>query len=106
MSAFTPKAPQALQAAVELKDLPRGLAQNVGLFFYSLLKCLKRFIVLLPDAALRVADDLRTRADLSLSYDAIANRREYGFPKSVHHYKWTSSQPAPSMQERSIFGRR
>jgi hypothetical protein len=29
--------------------------------------CLKRFIVLLPDAALRVADDLRARAGLSLS---------------------------------------
>ena len=50
MSAFTPKAPQALQAAVELKDLSRGLAQSVGLFFYSLLKCLKSFIVLLPNA--------------------------------------------------------
>jgi hypothetical protein len=53
--------------------------QSLGLFFYSLLKRLKRFIVLLPDAAVRVADDLRTRAGLSLSYDAIASRREYGF---------------------------
>jgi hypothetical protein len=25
--------------------------------FHSLLKCLKRFIVLLPDAAVRIADD-------------------------------------------------
>jgi hypothetical protein len=35
------------------------------------LGCLKRFIVLLPDAAVLVADDLRTRAGLSSSYDAI-----------------------------------
>jgi hypothetical protein len=52
--------------------------QSLGLFVYSLLKCLKRFIVLLPDAAVWVAEDLRTRAGLSLSYDAIASRREYG----------------------------
>jgi ATP-dependent DNA ligase len=37
-----------------------------------LLKCLKRFIVLLPGAAVRVAEDLRTRAGLSLSYDAAS----------------------------------
>jgi hypothetical protein len=43
--------------------------------FHSLLKFLKRFTALLPDAALRVADDLRTRAGLSPSYDAIASRR-------------------------------
>jgi hypothetical protein len=33
------------------------LAQSLGLFFYSLLKCLKRFIVLLPDPAARIAND-------------------------------------------------
>jgi hypothetical protein len=38
--------------------------------FHPLLKCLKRLIALLPDAALRIAEDLRTRAGLSLSYDA------------------------------------
>ena len=41
--------------------------QSLGLFFYSLLKCLKRFIVLLPDAAVWVAEDLRTRLDVSAS---------------------------------------
>jgi hypothetical protein len=35
--------------------------------FHPLLECLKRFIVLLPDAAMRIADDFRTRAGLSLS---------------------------------------
>jgi hypothetical protein len=52
--------------------------QSLGLCFYPHLKCLKRFIVLLPGAAVRIAEDLRKRADLSLSYDAIASRREYG----------------------------
>jgi hypothetical protein len=42
---------------VELKDLSRGLVQGLGLFFYSLLKCLKRFIALLPDPAARIAND-------------------------------------------------
>jgi hypothetical protein len=51
------------------------LAQSLGLCFYPHLKCLKRFIVLLPGAAVRIAEDLRTRAGLSLSYDAIASRR-------------------------------
>ena len=32
-----------------------------------LLKCLKRFIMLLPDAAVRVAEDLRTGLDVSAS---------------------------------------
>ena len=32
--------------------------------FHPLVKCLKRLIVLLPGAAVRVADDLRTRARL------------------------------------------
>jgi hypothetical protein len=41
------------------------LAQSLGLFFYSLLKRLKRFILLHPDAA--VAEDLRTRLDVSAS---------------------------------------
>jgi hypothetical protein len=41
------------------------LAQSLGLFFYSLLKRLKRFILLLADAA--VAEDLRTRLDVSAS---------------------------------------
>jgi hypothetical protein len=36
---------------------PARLAQSLGLFFYSLLKCLKRFIALLPDAAARIAND-------------------------------------------------
>jgi hypothetical protein len=31
--------------------------QSFGLCFDPLLKCLKRFIVLLPDAAVRVAND-------------------------------------------------
>jgi hypothetical protein len=70
--------------------------QSLGLCFYPLLKCLKRFIVLLPDAAVRIADDECRGAGLSLSYDAIASRREYGFPNGVHHYKWTPSQPVPS----------
>jgi len=39
--------------------------KSLGLFFYSLLKRLKRFILLLPDAA--VAEDLRTRLDVSAS---------------------------------------
>jgi hypothetical protein len=78
-----------------LRLVPRSrLVQSLGLCFYPLLKCLKRFIVLLPDAAVRVADDLRTRAGLSLSYDAIASRRECGFPNDVHHYKWTPSWPS------------
>jgi hypothetical protein len=52
--------------------------------------------VLLPDAALRVAEDLRTRAGLSLSYDAIASRREYWFKNNAHKYKWPPSWPRPS----------
>jgi hypothetical protein len=71
------------------------LVQSLGLCFYPLLKCLKRFIVLLPGAAVRVAEDLRTRAGLSLSYDA-AGRREYRFPKGPHQYTRTSGQPLPS----------
>jgi hypothetical protein len=51
--------------------------QSLGFCFYPHLKRLKRFIVLLPDTAVRIAEDLRTRAGLSLSYDA-AGRREYG----------------------------
>jgi hypothetical protein len=47
---------------------------HVGSGFHSLLKCFKRFIVLLPDAAVWVAEELRTRAGWSLSYDAIASR--------------------------------
>jgi hypothetical protein len=82
-----------LQPAAELKDLSRGLAQSLGLCFYPLLKCLKRFIELLPDAAVSVAEDLRTRAGLSLSYDAIASRREYRFPKDPHPHTWTPSWP-------------
>jgi hypothetical protein len=46
-----------LQPAAELKDLSRGLAQSLGLCFDPLLKCLKRFIVLLPDPATRIAND-------------------------------------------------
>jgi hypothetical protein len=53
------------------------LAQSLGFFFYSLLKCLKRFIALLPDAA--VPEDLRTRAGLSPSYNAIASGRHFRF---------------------------
>jgi hypothetical protein len=49
--------PQALQAAAELKDLSRGLVQSLGFCFYPHLKCLKRFIVLLPDPAARIAND-------------------------------------------------
>jgi hypothetical protein len=56
--------------------------QSLCLCFYPLLKCLKRFVVLLPGAVARVAEDLRTRAGLSLSYDA-AGRREYRFPNDV-----------------------
>jgi hypothetical protein len=52
---------------VELKDLSRGLVQSLGFFFYSLLKSLKRFIVLLPDAALRIADDECAHALLNRS---------------------------------------
>jgi hypothetical protein len=37
------------------------LVQSLGLCFYPHLKCLKRFIVLLPDASVRIAEDLRTR---------------------------------------------
>jgi hypothetical protein len=72
------------------------LAQSLGLFFYSLLKCLERFIVLLPGAAVRIAEDLRTRAGLSLSYDA-AGRREYRFPNDPHQYTWTPSWPLLSL---------
>jgi hypothetical protein len=43
------------------------LAQSLGLFFYSLLKRLKRFILLLPDSAVWVAEDLRTGLDVSAS---------------------------------------
>ena len=68
---------------MELKDLSRGLVQSLGFCFDPLLKCLKSFIVLLPDAAARIAEDLPTRAGLSLSYDA-AGRREYRFPNDVH----------------------
>jgi hypothetical protein len=71
--------------------------QSLGLCFYPLLKCFKRFILLLPlqDAGAWVAEDLRMRAGLSLSYDA-ASRREYGLPKwstSVH----TDLGPAPAV---------
>jgi hypothetical protein len=71
------------QAAAELKDLSRGLVQSLDLCFDPHLKCLKRFIVLLPGAAVRIAEDLRMRAGLSLSYDA-AGRREYRFPNDLH----------------------
>jgi hypothetical protein len=67
---------------------PARPMQSLGLFFYSLLKSLKRFIVLLPDAAVRIAEDLRMRAGLSLSYDA-ASRREYWLPNDPHPYTWT-----------------
>jgi hypothetical protein len=87
--------PQALQAAAELKDLSRGLVQGLGLCFYPHLKCLKRFIVLLPGAAVRIAEDLRMRAGLSLSYDA-ASRREYGLPNGPHQYTRTPGQPLSS----------
>jgi hypothetical protein len=62
-----------------LKELARASprAQSLGLCFDPLLKCLKRFMVLLPGAAVRIAEDLRTRAGLSLSYDA-AGRDEPG----------------------------
>jgi hypothetical protein len=69
------------------------LVQSLGLCFYPLLKCLKRFIVLLPDAAVWVAEDLRTRAGLSLSYDAIASRREYRFPKIRIHIRGPRAGP-------------
>ena len=39
--------------------------QSLGLCFYPHLKCLKRFIVRLPGAAVRIAEDLRMRAGLS-----------------------------------------
>jgi hypothetical protein len=55
--------------------------QSLTLCFYPL-KCLKRFVVLLPGAVARFAEDLRTRSGLSLSYDA-AGRREYRFPNDV-----------------------
>ena len=42
-----------------------------------------------------VAEDLRTRAALSPSYDA-ADRREYRFPNGPHQYTRTSGQPLPS----------
>jgi hypothetical protein len=74
---------------------PARLVQSLGLCFDPLLKCLKRFIVLLPGAALRIADDECRGAGLSLSYDATG-RREYRFHNSGHHYKWTPSQPVPS----------
>jgi hypothetical protein len=57
---------------VELKNLSRGLVQSLSLCFDPLLKCIKRFIVLLPNAAVWVAEDLRTRAGLSVSYDAAS----------------------------------
>jgi hypothetical protein len=72
------------------------LVQSLGLCFDPLLKCFKRFIVLLPDAAVWVAEDLRTRAGLSPSYDAIASRREYWFKNNAHKYKWPPSWPRPS----------
>jgi hypothetical protein len=75
--------------------------QSLGLFVYSLLKCLKRFIVLLPDAAVWVAEDLRTRAGLSLSYNAIASRREYRLPNDPHQYTWTPSWPLLSLPFRT-----
>jgi hypothetical protein len=71
------------------------LVQSLGLCFYPHLKCLKRFIVLLPGAAVRIAEDLRMRAGLSLSYDA-ARRREYWLPNDPHPYTRTPSQPLPS----------
>jgi hypothetical protein len=67
--------------------------QSLGLCFYPHLKCRKRFIVLLPGTPVRIADDECRGAGLSLSYDAIASRREYGFHNYVHHYKWTPSEP-------------
>jgi hypothetical protein len=72
------------------------LVQSLGLCFYPHLKCLKRFIVLLPGAAVRVAEDLRMCASLSLTYDAIASRREYGFPNDPHPYTRTPGQPLSS----------
>jgi hypothetical protein len=71
------------------------LVQSLGLCLDPHLKCLKRFIVLLPGAAVRIAEDLRTRAGLSLSYDA-AGRREYRLPNDPHPYTRTPSQPLPS----------
>ena len=59
------------------QQITRSSDASLGLFFYSLLKGLKRFIGLLPDAAVWVAEDLRTRAGLSPSYNAIASGREY-----------------------------
>jgi DNA replication protein DnaC len=56
------------------------LAQSLGLCFDPLLKCLKRFILLLPDAPVRIAADECRGAGLSLSYDAITSRRQYRFP--------------------------
>jgi hypothetical protein len=52
--------------------------------------------LLLPGAAVRIAEDLRTRAGLSLSYDA-AGRREYRFPNDPHQYTWTPSWPLLSL---------
>jgi hypothetical protein len=43
------------------------LAQSLGLFFHSLLTCLKRFIALLPDPAARIADDECVHALLNRS---------------------------------------
>ena len=49
------------------QQITRSSDASLGLFFYSLLKGLKRFIGLLPDAAVWVAEDLRTRLDVSAS---------------------------------------
>jgi hypothetical protein len=66
--------------------------------FHSHLKCLKRFIVLLPGAALRVAEDLRMRAGLSLSHDA-ASRREYG--SQMVHISTRGPRASPCRRRRS-----
>ena len=71
--ASTPRA-TGLGAARTSESCADGLwkvlssCQVVSGDFHPLLKCLKRFIVLLPDAAVWVCDDLRLRA--ALSYDA------------------------------------
>lgn len=69
----------ALSLALVSRSAAR-LVQSLGLCFYPLLKCLKRFILLHPGAAVRIADDECRGASLSLPYDAIASRREYRFP--------------------------
>jgi hypothetical protein len=51
--------------------------QSLGLCFDPLLKCLKRFIVLLPDAAVRIAEDQssrRPRRAVSTAAGALLDR--------------------------------